>query len=147
MERSASIASRSDGPTCRERRPDGLGESRMQETRTSGLTSGDRKRGHVSPDCGGGAKAPPATHREANATAPVLDSTHLQPAVVEVAAQPLPVPQTVADRARQRRALADQVELRLQPAAEVLHQRRAARLPHGAARFGRLAPDLALDGV
>ena len=47
----------------------------MREIRTSGLTSGDRKRSHVSPDCGGGAKAPPITHRETTATAPVLDST------------------------------------------------------------------------
>ena len=48
--RSASIPSRGDAPTCRERRPDGLGESRMREIRTSGLTSGDRKRSPVSPD-------------------------------------------------------------------------------------------------
>src|SRR3954463_5804111 len=77
MGHSASTACQCDVPTCRERRPDGLGESRMREIRTSGLTSGDRKRSHVSPDCGGGVKASPTTHREATATAPVLDSTEV----------------------------------------------------------------------
>jgi hypothetical protein len=60
----------------------------MRETRTSGLTSGDRKRSHVSPDCGGGTKVPPMTHREANATAPVLDSTDVAEAQAEEVIQP-----------------------------------------------------------
>ena len=47
----------------------------MREICMSGLTSGDWRRSHVSPDCGGGAKAPPTSHRKANVTAPVLDST------------------------------------------------------------------------
>src|SRR5215213_9560929 len=99
---SASTLSRGDAPTCRERRSDGAGESRMREICTSGLTSGDRKRSHVSPDCGGGAKAPPATHREANATAPVLDSTHLHAPVLEKALEAAAVVQGVADRFRRR---------------------------------------------
>jgi hypothetical protein len=47
----------------------------MREICMSGLTSGDWRRSHANPDCGGGAKAPPTTHRKANATAPVVDST------------------------------------------------------------------------
>src|SRR3954471_11830083 len=99
MGHSASTACQCDVPTCRERRPDGLGESRMREIRTSGLTSGDRKRSHVSPDCGGGggAKASPTTHREAIATAPVLDFTHLHTAVLEKPLEAIAVVQGVAD--------------------------------------------------
>ena len=69
----------------------------MRETRTSGLTSGDRKRSHVSPDCGGGTKVPPMTHREANATAPVLDSTDVDAPVVQEPLQPHPMVQRIAD--------------------------------------------------
>ncbi len=47
----------------------------MREIRTSGLMSGDGRRSQAKPDCGGGAKGPPRTHRKATATAPVLDST------------------------------------------------------------------------
>ena len=49
----------------------------MREIRTSGLTSGNRKRSHVSPDCGGGTKVSPTTSRTATTTAPVLDSTQV----------------------------------------------------------------------
>jgi hypothetical protein len=45
------------------------------------------------------------------------------------------------------RALADLVQLRLQPGAERLDQRRAAGLPYGSPCLGRLAPDLALNAV
>ena len=62
-------------PTRRARRLEDAGESRMREICMSGLTSGDWKRSHASPDCGGGAKASPTTHRKATATAPVADST------------------------------------------------------------------------
>ena len=47
----------------------------MREIRTSGSMSGDGRRSQAKPDCGGGAKGPPRTHRKATATAPVLDST------------------------------------------------------------------------
>src|SRR3954469_1762021 len=101
MRRSASTPSPDDASTCRERRSDGAGESRMREICMSGLTSGNRRRSHVSPDCGGDAKAPPTSHRKANVTAPVLDSTHLDAAVVEEHDQAGPVPYRVSHGLRQ----------------------------------------------
>jgi hypothetical protein len=71
----------------------------MREIRTSGLTSGNRKRSHVSPDCGGGTKVSSTTSRTATITAPVLDSTELDAAILEEAREPFPVVQGVADRA------------------------------------------------
>ena len=67
----------------------------MREIRTSGSMSGDGRRSQAKPDCGGGAKGPPRTHRKATATAPVLDSTLVagEPAVDRLphhAEQPVP---------------------------------------------------------
>jgi hypothetical protein len=70
----------------------------MREICMSGLTSGDRRRSYAS---GGDAKAPPRIHREASATAPVLDSTHLQATVIEIQDQPVPMPQCIAHGFRQ----------------------------------------------
>ena len=67
----------------------------MREIRTSGSMSGDGRRSQAKPDCGGGAKGPPRTHRKATATAPVLDSTLVagQAAVDRLPQQPeQPVP-------------------------------------------------------
>jgi len=50
-------------------------ESRMRENRTSGLMSGDWKRGAWEPDCGPERKRRNC-HRTLHAGAPVLDSTH-----------------------------------------------------------------------
>jgi len=47
----------------------------MREICLSGSTSGNRKQSQAKPDCGGEAKAQLNSHREAKATAPVLDST------------------------------------------------------------------------
>jgi hypothetical protein len=49
----------------------------MREIRLSGSMSGNRNQDQAKPDCGDTAKALSHTHREANVTAPVLDSTHL----------------------------------------------------------------------
>ena len=51
-----------------------LSESRMRENRTSGLMSGDWKRGAGEPDCGPDRKRRNC-HRTLHAGAPVLDST------------------------------------------------------------------------
>jgi hypothetical protein len=101
----------------------------MREIRTSGLTSGDRKRSHVSPDCGGGAKASPTTHREATATAPVLDSTHLHATVLEEPLETVAVVQGIADRLRRRTAAWYACQLLLEPGEQVCHQRLASGLP------------------
>src|ERR1019366_5607955 len=47
----------------------------MREICQSGSMSGNRNQSQAQPDCGGEAKAQPKSHREAKATAPVLDST------------------------------------------------------------------------
>jgi hypothetical protein len=57
------------------------------------------------------------------------------------------VPQTIADGAGQGRALADLVQLRLQPGAERLDQWCAAGLAHRPPRLGQLAADLSLNAV
>jgi len=48
--RSAPTPCHSVVPTCRARRPDDVGESRMRGICMSGLTSGDWRRSHASPD-------------------------------------------------------------------------------------------------
>jgi hypothetical protein len=47
----------------------------MRENCQSGSMSGSRKQDQAKPDCGDEAKAESTIHREAKATAPVLDST------------------------------------------------------------------------
>ena len=47
----------------------------MRETRLFGSMSGNRKQSHVKPDCGNASESRAMSHRKANATAPVLDST------------------------------------------------------------------------
>jgi hypothetical protein len=89
----------------------------MREICLSGLTSGNRRRSYVSPDCGGDAKAPPTTHREANVTAPVLDSTELDASVFKKPFQPGPVIQRISDRLGTRAAGGQARDLRLVAAA------------------------------
>jgi hypothetical protein len=47
----------------------------MREICQSGSMSGNRNQNQAKPDCGEEAKAESTIHREANVTAPVLDST------------------------------------------------------------------------
>jgi hypothetical protein len=49
----------------------------MRETRLFGSMSGNRKQSHAKPDCGNAGESRVMRHRKTNATAPVLDSTHL----------------------------------------------------------------------
>jgi hypothetical protein len=119
----------------------------MREIRTSGLTSGNRKRSHVSPDCGGGTKVSPTTSRTATTTAPVLDSTHLDAAVVKEGDQAGPVPQRVAHGLRQLGAAGKARHLFLEPDMQGIHDRPTSGMAHFAPTLGRGGADLGLDLV
>src|SRR4051794_36964601 len=105
----------------------------------SGSMSGDRKRGQASPGWGGGTKAPPTTCREATATAPVVDSTHLDPAVVEEHQQAGPVQQRIADRLPQVQGSRYSPNMVLEPDMQGLHDRPTSLLPCLPSIVGRMA--------
>jgi hypothetical protein len=117
----------------------------MREICLSGLTSGDRRRSHASPDCGGGAKASPVTHREANATAPVVDSTETNAAVVEEQGERGPPLQHVVDGFVQVVGTGKVIPLLLEIDAERLDDQLALILSYGASLLGTLAVDRPLD--
>jgi hypothetical protein len=116
----------------------------MREICMSGLTSGDRRRSYTS---GGDAKAPPRIHREANATAPVLDSTHLDAAVFEEHDQAGPVPYRVADGLRQIGDGGHTADMILQPPMQGFHDRSTSLLPHLLAVVGGVTADVGLDRI
>src|SRR5450631_660037 len=94
MKRSGFFVSLSAAPTCRERRLDGMGESRVREIRLPGLTSGDWKRSNA-PNRGTGNKRKQPDNGYSSgptATAPVVDSTRRNVAVRHEDEEILPRP-------------------------------------------------------
>jgi len=75
------------------------------------------------------------------ATAPHLDSTDLDAAVVEEAGETVPARERITDCLSELGLLADQGELGAQPGFQVINDRPAAVLADGAALIGIAAAD------